>query len=610
MFDFSEKLSSVIQNPLSLFNNPPPLPDAFGIGPNFDWSVARSPVAPPGTTSTPNPAAGRRLDRQPLPYLNTRPGHLDFRIQLRRARIHIGGPIQALGIVLRLHNLDFTKKNSYRQPPRTVLDPFYDWSRYGAPPSTPSSDPRAATPNVPGSAPASQYQTPQTTFATPSRPTRTIFAPSPSADFGDLSTSRATSVYATPSPQRRPALPPSFGIYHHLPSANTTNRAPTQPSPHPGSGSSDDYEILDAPTNRLLSTPDMSTIDEQLWVSSPQHPPVVSLPRTTPGHGPITTVAAQRDSQRPLFLPESPPSIDPNNVPGPSTFIAPIALASPIATHAVSAAPAAPIARTTSVAPIVPAAPAAPVAPVAPVAPIARTVPIAPAAHVTLIDLVAPNAPSESLVLSYQGPVATGNPGPNNADLDDELAEAWGMDLRDTGFQSSDSSMDELDELDELADEVGSSSNVQVQEMRDGRLKAKIIKSPRTRRRQQKKPMTAGTKWLGGPGGGFKFNAKPAGVPESTLRRARWSYSEDGLVLQNPNERLEGDVHFSPSAEGDKEQFICWVCALSNVGLLQWVRFTAGQPHPQYVGSVFKPPQLPQMPPRWIKESTYKSTQL
>jgi hypothetical protein len=110
----------------------------------------------------------------------------------------------------------------------------------------------------------------------------------------------------------------------------------------------------------------------------------------------------------------------------------------------------------------------------------------------------------------------------------------------------------------------------------------------------------------------LKFNAKPEGYVEGAGRLSRWSYSEDGTASQDVNERLEGDVHFSPTTQytPDDEAFISWVCTLTPTGVLRWVRFTAGQPHPQYAGYVFKPAQLPRAVPRWLKETSYKSTQL
>lgn len=116
----------------------------------------------------------------------------------------------------------------------------------------------------------------------------------------------------------------------------------------------------------------------------------------------------------------------------------------------------------------------------------------------------------------------------------------------------------------------------------------------------------------GSPGGGLKFNAKPEGYVEDTGRLSCWSYSEDGTISQDVNERLEGNVHFSPALQylPDDEPFISWVCTMTRMGVLRWVLFMAGQPHPQYEGYVFKPAQLPHTSPRWLKETSYKSTQL
>ncbi|KDN37570.1 LOW QUALITY PROTEIN: hypothetical protein RSAG8_10087, partial [Rhizoctonia solani AG-8 WAC10335] len=205
-----------------------------------------------------------------------------------------------------------------------------------------------------------------------------------------------------------------------------------------------------------------------------------------------------------------------------------------------------------------------------------RAIPTSPAPRFTPHSIKA-----GTLVMEYTEPDAS--------NLDNELAQAYGLELTDTGFQSY-NTLAAKDSQTETAPG-----------------KPKAAKSPR-----QKKTSPVGTKWGGGPGGALKFNAKPEGYVEGTGRLSRWSYSEDGTTSQDVNERLEGDVHFSPAIQYTPEDdaFTSWVCTLTPAGVLRWVRFTAGQPHPQHAGYVFKPAQLPRVVPRWLKETSYKSTQL
>ncbi|KAG8765478.1 hypothetical protein FRC12_007475 [Ceratobasidium sp. 428] len=633
MFNFSDKISSVIQNPLSLFNNPPPLPDAYGIGPNFDWSVARSPPAGP---SRPVPTSAGlpfgRPDNAPrpptVPPAYTSPYPRPATPSLQPHRFSSSGQN-------RLHPYRRPEANA-RQPPRTVLDPLYDWSRHGSPIAFTNA--RTATPMA-----STRYQTPvsqsQSRFVTP-RPPSTPASATPffSPAVEDLALSGSTFA-RNPGPQLYSPPPRSAfdSISQALSAGMVAAPIQTPPSHNPGIfGNSNGFE------------------EDTNGTHAPAAPLIAPQPSTA-GQNTLAWMAQSQDrARRPLFVLDSSPQTDAYYTPSPAPTPSPASralpttipvISSPI-THAVPAAPVVPPAHAIPVAPVAPhAAPAVPrTAPVVPRnAPTAPTAPIAPTSPVTSASPVAPTF-SSSLAGATQTQIARtpppGAPATNAAfvdshshsayatailyedavisiqsgsettdDIDEELAEAWGMSLQDTGFQSSNARFQSSDSwIDELADELGPSSSGQVQEVKAGSSKAKAAISPRSQRRQQKKPM--GDKWLGGPGGGFKFNSKPAGVDESMLRKARWSYSEDGPTSQNPNERLEGDVHFSPATEPGDESFICWVCTLSSVGLMQWVCFRAGQPHPQYAGFVFKPPQLPQTPPRWIKESSYKSTQL
>ncbi|KAG8691143.1 hypothetical protein FRC11_006419 [Ceratobasidium sp. 423] len=152
----------------------------------------------------------------------------------------------------------------------------------------------------------------------------------------------------------------------------------------------------------------------------------------------------------------------------------------------------------------------------------------------------------------------------DSSDLDAEIARAYGIELKDTGFQGA-------------AAPVASNS--------------KATKSLRN-----KKQAHYGTKWTGGPGGALKFNAKPEGFVEGV---DRWSYSENTPKSALITERLEGDVHFCPIADylPEEEPFKSWVCVSGPDGLLRWVEFSAGQPHPRYRGFVFKPAELPRKSP-------------
>ncbi|KAG8778633.1 hypothetical protein FRC12_024878 [Ceratobasidium sp. 428] len=645
MFDFSDKISSVIQNPLSLFNNPPPSPDAYGIGPNFDWSVARS---PPAGSSQPVPTSAGlpfgRPDNTPrlptVPPAYTSPYPPPATPSLRPHRFSSSGQN-------RLHPYRRPEADA-RQPPRTVLDPLYDWSRHGSPIAF--SNARTATPTA-----STRYQTPvsqsQSRFATPRPPSTPANAtPFFSPAVEGLTLSGSTFAH-NPSPQIYP--PPPRSAFDSISQALSASMvaAPIQTPPSHNSG------IFGHSNGILPAAYDTSNFEEDTPGTQAPAAPLIAPQPSTAGQSTLAWMAQSQDrARRPLFLLESSPQTEAYYTPSPAPTPSPASRAPPTtisvvsspvtqavptapvvsAAHAIPVAPvvpraapavprAAPVApRTAPVAPTLPVAPVAPATPVTSANPVAHTFPSSlagatepqiartpPGAPVTNATFVDPHSHSAYLTaVSYKDPVISIQSGSETSDdIDEELAEAWGMSLQDTGFQSSNARFQSSDSwIDELADELSPSSSGQVQEVQSGSSKVKAAKSPRSQRRQQKKPM--GDKWLGGPGGGFKFNSKPAGVDESMLRKTRWSYSEDGPASQNPNERLEGDVHFSPATEPGDKSFICWVCTLSSVGLMQWVCFRAGQPHPQYAGFVFKPPQLPQTPPRWIKESSYKSTQL
>ncbi|KAG8729980.1 hypothetical protein FRC11_007604 [Ceratobasidium sp. 423] len=163
----------------------------------------------------------------------------------------------------------------------------------------------------------------------------------------------------------------------------------------------------------------------------------------------------------------------------------------------------------------------------------------------------------------------------DSSDLDAEIAQAYGFELKNTGFQDT---------------TVPTPGN------------SKTTKSLCERKRAH-----YGTKWTGGPGGALKFNAKPEGFVEGV---DRWSYSEDPPKSALTTKQLEGDIHFHPVKQylPEEEPFNSWVCISGPEGLLQWIEFLAGQPHPHFKGFVFKPAELPRKSPRWVRESSYKST--
>ncbi|KAG8731719.1 hypothetical protein FRC12_019609, partial [Ceratobasidium sp. 428] len=485
-----------------------------------------------------------------------------------------------------------------RQSPRTVLDPLYDWSRHGSP--NPSlSNPRTATPMA-----STRYHTPlsQSRFATP-RPPSTPASNTPffSPTLENLAVPSPTFVHHPDSQSYLPQPRSAFDSISQALSAGTVAASVQMPPHNPGTFGDPNEPLL------AFDTPNFE--GDMNETPAPATPLIAPQPSAAEQNTLAWMARSQDNARRPLFLSEdSSPQADayvvsPALTPSPASRARPttISLLSSPTAPAFPAAPVIPAAPVVLAAPVIPAAPAVLATPT--IAHIARAPPGAPATNVAVVTSYPHSA--HSTVLPYQESAMPIRPGSETSDdVDQELAEAWGMDLRDTGFQSSDSWVDEP------VDELNPSSSIQAQGTQSGSSKARASGSPRSNRRQQKKPMAVGDKWLGGPGGGFKFNSKPAGADESMLRKARWSYSEDGPALQDPNERIEGDMHFSPATEPGDEVFICWVCTLLSVGLMQWVCFRAGQLHPQYVGSVFKPPQLPHTPPRWIKESSYKSTQL
>ncbi|KAG9097580.1 hypothetical protein FRC06_007406 [Ceratobasidium sp. 370] len=496
--------------------------------------------------------------------------------------------------------------------------------------------------------------------ATPCRPPQASFAaPTHTVPTTPQAALVPSPVPATPGPISTCSPSPQF----HLPWSSTlctSNQVPTADSSYlPGAqtpcASSAGTSLGVFELNGLLPTPNTPALNEGATVAASLSAAGLNFMAQ---NGPYAITKAPFGAQQPLFLPESPSPTNTPKLAAPgsmdacsSSNIPPTdkaASATPTSRVSLMAAPVAAVAPVTPIAPVVPVAPVGPigrtgpvgpvgpvgragpvsrtgsvgpVGPMGPVTPVTPVAPVAPVAPVTPFTPVTPVAPIAPISTTAPAPVArlTSSPIPHHtnsdpdtssrlsrlgydaADVDVELADMWGIDLHDTGFQSCDQSADgSTDELELLGAEH---SDVSVSLTQSGRLKLKNKKSPRS---QQKTPMVDGNRWLGGPGGGFKFNSKPQGHNENALRMARWSYSEDGTSSQNAHERLEGDVHFSPAMEYDEEQFISWVCALSNTGLPRWVHFKAGQPHPKYTGYVFRPAQLPQTQPRWIKETSYR----
>ncbi|KAG9094071.1 hypothetical protein FS749_013181 [Ceratobasidium sp. UAMH 11750] len=222
----------------------------------------------------------------------------------------------------------------------------------------------------------------------------------------------------------------------------------------------------------------------------------------------------------------------------------------------------------------------------------------------------APTVPPTSSKPAFTWPTAstaTQSSYPTEGDMEEdevdrEIALAYGFNLGDTGFQS-------IGRAAEVTDD-SESSELPLQTIPDGPSSSKG-KAWATGSGSRKKKSQPGTKWTGGPGGVLKIHAR-SDVDENVHR---WTYSEQGPSSANEEGRFEGDVHFSPIQQflPDDTPFKSWVCVLSAPRVLSWVEWQAGHPHPNGAllkGYVFKPAQLPRTPPRWVKETSYKSTQL
>ncbi|KAG9120425.1 hypothetical protein FRC07_004085 [Ceratobasidium sp. 392] len=622
MFDFTNMISSAI----SLFNNntqtpvPPPLPDAFGIGLNYDWTEDSD-----GTTSTtgitapsnnPSRPASTVPVQTPPPSTSSKPTSSLFRTQFLSSgqrRVH---PYSVRPSTPRQSR---SSASSHGVP-----GPLHDWSCPTPPPQsvrTPAHQ-RVTTP--------SPYQTPRSTvsaqtvgYSTPGTPGVPQFAPTPS--FSILNSALAPSPIPTPSPlfthqhQPRPSRPVTSQRLDRtvaVPPVNpwlTTRSAPSAaanhvPTPMPPPAPS---FIASASTQTRQIAPSpvvpVSTVTLPIISPRPQLPapgglfaPSHAVPDTAFGSWPATQsepfvsrnsghsdsarmlgqpnglfqvstpspseeqvasavqTVSQYSTQRPLFLPESPPLCEPlTQVPNGHNEVA---------YNTVLAAPTFP-----SDTPISVFAPS-----MAP--PVNAT-----ATYVAPTGILATPPPACIAPVAAQQPPLR-QPAPMSYDVDNEIwAAAFGMPITDTGFQRCESVL------------AGESPD-----------KPKAGRSPRA-----KKTLPPGTKWAGGPGGPLKFNSKPDSYEEVAGRLSRWSHSEDGTTSQDPKERVEGDVHFSPTSPHSDNPFVSWVCTLEqHTGVLRWVRFRAGQPHPGYEGYVFKPAQLPRTPPRWLKEASYRSTQL
>lgn len=111
----------------------------------------------------------------------------------------------------------------------------------------------------------------------------------------------------------------------------------------------------------------------------------------------------------------------------------------------------------------------------------------------------------------------------------------------------------------------------------------------------------------GAEGGQLKFcgKTKPAGAAQEL---SRWSYSDQGPDASSAQERVEGDIHFSPSNyRGTNEPFLYWVCTSGTKGKgNRWLRYNCGQPHPRYAGFVLRP-QSGNLAPRWLREPSFKA---
>ncbi|KAG9084349.1 hypothetical protein FS749_005301 [Ceratobasidium sp. UAMH 11750] len=626
MFD---KLSSVIQHPLSFFNNPPPLPNAHGIGPTFDWSTTDLPsdMNSVSMRASNSPAYPQHHGTATSGSMNSWSGTstpAPFQTPARPTSA-IPSPFKSTPSPFRSRLLSSTEKRhvhpyAYSRPPtpaqrNPTSEQLFDWNTVSSPTpsfttagtgtisyhaglSTPVVHASPSSPYVPptsfpilnASLPASTIPTnpPQWSIppvlAAPNHAVPPVPAPTPPAHIIS-STPRTSSpsfpVFNTYTNPNAPRISPSsFPILNSAPpvSRSTTNslqspvplvlpalRPATPPvsvgtpvtcmSPSPLRMSSPSFPILNstpsapgnamalpessvssmmpasnyapsfAPTPTTLSTTGMATPTPR-HVTAPARSPnlgphthsvlpirthpspalsgvsdtssqnsfnadvesnsgifgkpnglfAVAKPQATSHYGGTgatarmhnasTTLASQQDGQRPLFIPESPP---PATTPMPS--------------------------------------------------------PPELALDIPPSGLVASTKTSQSStdMRSSLG-VSEGFRGAEVIDVDNELMAAYGMEIKDTGFQT-------------FGGTVESSG------------KPKSSKSPR------QKKVVSPNKWAGGPGGPMKFGTKPDGYMEVPGQAARWSYSEDGTHSQDVHDRMWGDVHFSPALDDDDGPF-------------------------------------------------------
>ncbi|KAG8697256.1 hypothetical protein FRC09_007979, partial [Ceratobasidium sp. 395] len=206
--------------------------------------------------------------------------------------------------------------------------------------------------------------------------------------------------------------------------------------------------------------------------------PLIAPQPSTAGQNTLAWMAQSQDcAQRPLFLLDSSPQTDAYYTPSPAPTPNPASRALPTtisvaSSPVIQAVPTALVVSAAHAIPVVPVAPrAAPAvpraAPTAPRAvPVSPAVPVAPTVPITSASLVAPTFPSSITgatepqiarappgapatnaafadphshsaywtAISYEDPVISiQSDSETSDDVDEELAEAWGMSLQDTG---------------------------------------------------------------------------------------------------------------------------------------------------------------------------------
>ncbi|KAG9121131.1 hypothetical protein FRC07_003037 [Ceratobasidium sp. 392] len=274
MFNFTETLSSAIQNPLSLFNNPPPLPDAFGVGPNYDWSRQN--------TVRPRPAPGSD-NVTPPPVHSASPAPSSTSSLLRVPRLLGSSQVRS-------HPYRRTETRERPTLRSVITNPMHNW----ASPTPSLSDIRTTIPSV-----SERTATPRPLSQAPSAaPTHTVptipqATPAPCAAPAALETAPVCS----PSPQFHSLLSSALYTSNQVPAADG-NFLPGAPTPHAGSAGT---RLGVFEPNGLLPTLDTSAFNGGASIADPL--PAAHLNYMVQNESYAKTKAPS-GVQRPLFFPE------------------------------------------------------------------------------------------------------------------------------------------------------------------------------------------------------------------------------------------------------------------------------------------------------------------